>query len=466
MGLSIAANTLISTLGRAVGVVISLIVISRMAGYLGQAGFGTYAAILAFVFIFNYLADLGLYSIVVRDLAHSHTTPSLLVGNAFALRLTALVASLILAPLIGLFISGLEGSTLLILATLPFYLFSSLAQVLMGVFQKHFRTDWVVLAEITGRLSQLALVVWLISIDLGVLGMLLALSGSAAINFGLTLFFARRFVAFKLEFDFKTWAKILKQSWPIGLAVLLTVIYFKLDTVMLAAFRPASEVGIYALGYRVLEALIFFPAMFAGIIMPLLSKSGLRKPAQFRQVLQQALNILLAVTVPLVAFLFIKAGAIIGLLDQKHEFSEAAGVVAILSGALLAIYLGALFSNALIAINRQRSLTLIYAVGALVNIGLNFLVIPKYSYLGASATTVATEFLVTGLMLIALPLHLSWRLLPVLSASFLMVLGLILGPTNLIASTILGGLIYFVSLWLLGGLPKKELDFLKARQVV
>ena len=464
---SLAANTIISTLGRAVGVVIALVTVGLTAGYLGQAGFGLYSVAFAFAYIFNYAADLGLYSIVARDLASEPKQGHRLLSNALAMRLVALVIFLGLAPLAALWFPYDQTTQMLIWVSLPFYFFSSLGQVLMGVFQRHLRTDRATIAELIGRLAQLGLVWWTVNQDLGVIVLMATVSISAGLTFGLVWLFARQLQRFGLAFDFKYWRQIFLKAWPVGLAVFLTIIYFKLNVVILSIFQPAADVGIYGLGYRILEALIFFPAMFAGLVLPILAKAGQTQLNRFKAALQPALNLLLIVTIPLAVFLIVRSRDIIALLDYEHQFSQSAAVLQILALAVAAIYGGALFSNALIALHRQRTLTIIYAIGAAANVVLNLIFIPRYSYLGASWVTVATEVLVTVLMVLVLNakmrgLRPSWsRLSAVTAASIACGLALVLTPGGLWVAAPVAGVVYLGLLWLLGGLKAEEINFLK-----
>jgi O-antigen/teichoic acid export membrane protein len=67
----IAYNTVVSTGARLIGVALSLISIGLIARYLGNDGFGTYSLVFAFLYIFDSLADLGLYSLLVREISKS-----------------------------------------------------------------------------------------------------------------------------------------------------------------------------------------------------------------------------------------------------------------------------------------------------------------------------------------------------------------------------------------------------------
>ena len=139
-----------------------------------------------------------------------------------------------------------------------------------------------VFAEVVGRGVQLALV-YLVFIK-GIGGdsahtnnfflFIAIMSVASFIIFYSTFLFARRYIKIGLRFDFAYWGKIIKTTWPIALSIVLTLIYFKIDTIFLSLMKPAADVGIYGVAYRVLEVLIFFPAIFSGIMMPLLSRNA------------------------------------------------------------------------------------------------------------------------------------------------------------------------------------------------
>src|SRR4030042_3844759 len=88
----IAYNTIFSTGARLIGVALSLISIGLIARYLGKDGFGSYSLILAFLYTFDNLADLGLYSLMVKEISKPGTDEKKVASNIFTIRIVALVA--------------------------------------------------------------------------------------------------------------------------------------------------------------------------------------------------------------------------------------------------------------------------------------------------------------------------------------------------------------------------------------
>jgi len=458
LGRKIVLNTIVSSGARIIGLALSLTTIGFITRYLGQEGFGYYATILAFLFFFTVLADLGLYSICLREISQPRADQRKIVSNAFTLRFMVGLFIFALAPLVVYFFPypG-QVKTGVLIGALGFWLMSN-QQVLIGIFQKYLRVDKVALGELAGRLVQLGLIILFIQQGLGFLFIVSALVIGALVSFAIIFLFSRKYIAITFEFDFKFWKSLLKESLPLALAIIFTMIYFKIDTIMLSLMKPVADVGIYNLAYKVLESLLFFPVMFVGLVMPLMSKYALNLREKFKQITQKTLDILLLFIIPMVIGIIFLSQRIVVLIAGP-EFVLSAGVLKVLIFATGTIFLGVLFSNMIIALKKQKSLTYIYALGVIINLVANFIFIPKYSYYGAAGTTLLTELVVTGLMLVilyqALKQMLSFKIVfKYLLAGLAMILPLyFLASWPLFVLVILASLIYFVFLYLIKGIP-------------
>jgi len=147
LGRKIALNTIVSSGARIIGLALSLTTIGFITRYLGQEGFGYYATILAFLFFFTVLADLGLYSICLREISQPRADQRKIVSNAFTLRFMVGLFIFALAPLVVYFFPypG-QVKTGVLIGALGFWLMSN-QQVLIGIFQKYLRVDKVALGE-------------------------------------------------------------------------------------------------------------------------------------------------------------------------------------------------------------------------------------------------------------------------------------------------------------------------------
>ncbi len=469
-GKKIGINFAISALSRVIGFFISYFITLRLiTGYLKEEGFGQYSTAFAFTYFFSFLADLGLYSLMTRDISRPQANEKKVATDIFSLRLFSITVSLLIAVIVMFFLPYKDEVKIAILLSTLFYFFSSLSQVISGIFQKYLKVWYMSIAEIVSRVIGLAAVWGAIIFNLGLLGIVFATSLAAFVNFLFVFPLARNLIPFSFSLDFTSFKNIFKKTWPIGLSIVFTVVYFKIDTILLSFFRFYHEVGIYNLSYKLFEGLIFFPAMFVGLIMPILSKFALQNKEKFIEYFQKSLHLILVVALPLIIILFTKPLYVVqffGSNFSKQSLNDAAIVFQMLLGAFFFVALGSLLSNALIALEKQKYLLIAYFFGMIFNIILNLIFIPKFGYFAAGATTLATEALVTLLLLIflikdvQLTIYFSDRLRVIIPSIILVLFNAFL-PTeiSIVYFLFLGALVYFIALYLSRGLTQKDFDF-------
>ncbi len=83
-------------------------------------------------------------------------------------------------------------------------------------------------------------------------------------SFPARIWMARRWVHLTVTIDFPFWRSFLKESAPIGITAIVTFLYFKCDTILLSFLQNQHDVGIYGAAYKIIETIIFFPAMIIG----------------------------------------------------------------------------------------------------------------------------------------------------------------------------------------------------------
>lgn len=465
----IAFNTAVSASSRILGVVLALMTIGLLTRYFSREQWGDYSIMLTFGGVFGVVAEFGLYQFLVREISRPGADERKIAGNVFSLRMVFGLFVFALAPVLSWLLPYSGQARLgIALGMVGFWLLAS-AQVLMGVFQKYLRLDKVALAELAGRVVQLALIFWLIREGAGFLTIVGAFVASCLVNFLMIGFFVQKHVEIVFRFDLLFWKEALRASYPIALSGILTMIYFSSDSLMLSILKPSSDVGIYRLPYKILESLIFFPSMFVGLVMPLLSSSAFSDPGRFKNIFQRSNDILLIFGLPLIFGTFVLSPQIIGLLGGGN-YPESIGVLNILIVAVGIIFLGTLYSFGLISLERQKDLIWISGVGAAVNLVLNLVLIPKFSYYAAAAVTLLTELLVAVLMVFcvyrAIKFFPSFRIfLKCLGAGLLMMAALWgFREYNLFVLLVLGCSVYFGFLYLFKGISPQDISGLLARK--
>ena len=375
---------------------ISLVVIGILTRSLGPTGYGYYNLIFAYLFIFSSIADLGLYTIFVREVSKAETSQEeeVVASKVFTLRFGFIILILLVAVFLVFALPYPLLVKLGVVVASLFSLFSSLVQILTGIFQKYLRLYLVSLADVISRLCQLVLLVIAVYLKSGLLLFIGAAVIAELIHFILIFLFSRFLIKIKISVDFEYWREILKIALPIAASLVFVLIYFKLDTVLLSLMKPAYDVGVYSVAYKILEAVIFLPAIYIGLIMPLLSKHAFADREEFKKTFQSAFNTLSIFALPFAAYIFVLSDPIIRIIGGSG-FGQSGPVLKILSFAILMIFFGNMGGNAIVALNLQKKGMWIYLAGAIFNVAANLIFIPRYSYFAAAWTTVATEVLIT-----------------------------------------------------------------------
>ncbi len=444
-------------------VALSLLSIRLITSYLGQDGFGKYATVLAFFAFFSAIADLGLSSVTAREISREGADEEKILGNVVALRIISSGILVVLSPLILFFFSSYTRDIQIgiVFASIAIF-FSTLSMTLNGIFQKHLAMDKVAMIEFLGKILQVAMVALIVKENWGFLAIASTLLVSLSFNALIAFLLSRRYAAFHLRFDFSYWKTFLSESWPMGMTAIITFTYFKLDTILLSVLQSNAHVGIYNVAYKVIENLIFFPAMLAGLILPLLSRYIFTERAHFEEIANKTFKVFIIIVTPIIIGTWFLASDIIRIVSGTG-FSESAPVLRILIFALGFIFFGHYFNMLLIVSNAQKKLMQTLAIAALFNIILNAFLIPRFSYMGAASTSLATEMLVVFLTGFLAYRHVHFapsfenigRI--ILSGASMAVALFFLEPYSFLLSGIGGITVYLLVLWITKAVTQYEL---------
>ncbi|MBI4099341.1 flippase [Candidatus Parcubacteria bacterium] len=462
---TVGFNAALLALSRVVNAALSIVIIGVLTRVLGTNTFGEWSLVIAYGTILYACADWGLYSLLARDIARPGADEAALVRVYFWLRAAALggVFALGVAASFALPLSSAVRSGLVIASF--FFAFNSLSQILSAVFQKHLAMFWVGAAELAGKLC-LLVVVLLGARRFGLAGVLAGLAFSGLVQFFILRFAVRLFVVPAGRTPAGWLKRSLVESWPMAVSIGLTLVYFKGDALLLGFLKPSSDVAIYGLAYSVLEHLIFFPAMFMGLMLPRLAARLSESRGAFRILLQQIFDLFFVAGLPIVVGLVFVADKIALLLGGPN-FRASGGVMTVLGVATALIFFGNLFGSAVVVLGRQKSALRAYLAGFVTMLAVDLALIPRYSYFGTAWGTVATEIVVTVLLVrivckgagVRLSLKRCIRILPAVA-----VLALVLAaarPLGLFGLTALGAASYLMAAWASGAIGPAELELFR-----
>lgn len=473
----IAHNTLVQMIGKIISTALGLFSLALITRYLGQEGFGDYTTIITYLTIFAVIADFGLTLVTVQMISplKDKEEESRVLGNLFSFRLVSVLALIILAPLVLLVMPYSGAVKLGVLLAAPYFIFPALIQVIIGLLQKKLSMDRAALAEVLSRVVLVATIGAAWKYSWGLNGILLATVASGATSFILHYLLAKKFASLKLRWEKNVWQEIIKRSWPLAVTVILNLIYLRADIIFLSLFKGSAEVGLYGAAYKVVDVLTTLPFMFAGLILPILTAAWTEeKKEYFGQVMQRSFDFMAIIALPLIIGGQLLAKPVM-VAVAGSDFSASGPILGLLIIAVAAIFLGTMFSHAVIALDKQKKLIGFYAFTSLSSLAAYFILIPRFSYFGAAAVTIYSEILIA--IFSAYCVFKYSRFLPSLKtagksliASLVMGLAIYLSPINaertifhLILVITAASILYLLLLILFKGIKLKDLRALSKK---
>ncbi len=464
---ALAWNTGVQMIGKVASTALGVVIVGLLTRYLGQEGFGAYATATAFLQVFTLVLDLGLNVTFVALLGEHADDPTYerrCSSALFTLRLISGLAITVLAPAIGWLSPYPSSIKWAILALTGSLLFPSLTQMVTGVQQRHLKMHIAATGEVLGRITLLAGILFAKYLGVGLVPIMWFVSLGGFVNFAWNLFFTRAYGSFAWNWDPKFWKIALTRSWPIGVSILFNLIYFKADTLILSFTRSQAEVGIYSAAYRVLEILITIPFMYAGLVLPLLSRARqTRDNARFAFLMSHSTDAMLLLALPMVAGTVI-LGPRIMVLIAGAQFIASGSVLKLLIISTGIIYLNVVFAHGVVALQAQRKMLPIYIATALVTLAGYLLFIPRYGMWAAAWLTLFSEICVTsGSYLISRSFvryapHLKPAMAGCVASILMSIVVWMLRASWLPIPLSAGALVYVVFVFLLGGVSKKTLQ--------
>jgi len=388
----IASNTLTQILGRIVVIALALVSTKFITNYLGPGGTGFYTTIITYLSFFIVIADFGLFSVAVREISKNQGAYRKILSNVFLIRLISAITAGLLAVFI-IFLTGYPAEIKygVVIASL-FLVFNLVSSVFDMLFQARLEMQKVALAEVISKIFALLSVILSVYLNLGFYFIVGTVSFAAILNFLIKWLYSRKALSLTFRHDSSLILNIVKMAAPLGVVFIVNNIYFKIDSLMLFYYKGAIDVGIYAVSYRVLETTLFAGSYLSSSLKPLLSVSVNKDQEKTNKALSHGFIFLLfmAVCISIVCVTFSRE--IILFLSNK-EFVSGAKASVILGFAPIFIYLSGMMGEIMIARDMRKSMILISSFILIFNILLNMLLIPKYGFVGAAASTLVSEII-------------------------------------------------------------------------
>ena len=409
-------NTTIVLTAKVVARLIALVTVLYMIRKLGQVQYGTFALLVNLTAIVSVVLDLGFNVLFVREGSRDHSQIQRYLRNVMSVRLVMSGISLVLlAALVipfGLGALLVPGFVLMVLTSYS----TLLRNGLYAVQQLGYEAVAVVIESavllvliLYGGLTNQGVVyyVWAYAIQYAF----------SCVYFSIVLA-VKRIALVGLQFEAPLLREWFWKGLPFALTFVLTILYFRIDQPLIAAFKGLGQAGLYAAAYKPIESLLFVPITFLSIVFPVLSVYYRERRADLLEAVSRFYKGLLLMGWPVSMGIFVLAHPLTPLLLGRG-FLASEPALRVLALALGIAFVNNAFIGALNASDHQSSFTWAAGWSVVANLALNLALIPLFGYQGASWATVLTELVLgaAGWILTAryvgrIPvLQLSWRIL-------------------------------------------------------
>ncbi len=432
-------------------------IIIYAARVLGALEYGVFSYALGLAGFFTVFADIGLTQILTKEAAQKPEERSQYFATSLVMKLFLLLGTILLIIFIAPYFSKLEEAKKLI----PFIAFLTIFD---GI-----RELSIAFLRAKEKMELEALIIIFMNIMIAVSGFIIltyvisakALTLSYVASTGLgaltaIIILRKEFLKVFVNFRKKLIRPIIDLALPIALISLLGVFMLNTAYVMLGWWKGAEEIGFYSAAQKIIQVLYTLPTILASSLFPIIARFAAQKKSQeATSIIERSITTTLFLAIPLVVGGLVLAKPIINLL-YGSEYMPAVPVFQILLSTLLIYFPSVIISNTVLAYDKQKKVAPFIALGSLVNVGLNALLIPIWSIVGASIATFFAQFAVNIPIWIMMKKVSNFHILRhikkiILSTVIMGIVGFILNKLGLqvLINIALSAGVYFLSLYIL-----------------
>lgn len=413
----IASNTISQIFSKVWTAVIAIFLLSILTNYFSLEMKGLYDKVYNYVGIFVFLADLWLYAITIREITNNKEKSSFIVWNVMSLRLVLGIFILFLAVVIAFFLPWYNSKLAIISIFISsiFTILQLLNSSILALMQANMKVEYSALTLIIWKLVNLfwvaivayflypkefiensdyfspfiyIMVVWVISVFVNTL---------------MNYFYARKIVKFWFNWDFDYIKYIFKISLPYGLALFLSVVYFKMDVMILSVMENETiadrNISLYSLPMKIVEVIMVIWWFYMTSILPSLTKSFKENDSK---TLEKLVNISFKVL-----FMFSSMVFVLGILfrdyiiliianeqylDKTLPYNSSDAFIVVFA-VILFYFISLVFIYVFVASEKQEKLLKINIIVTIFNFIWNILLIPYFSFIWAWIVTLLSQIL-------------------------------------------------------------------------
>lgn len=381
----VTKNVFSLSFGQAAAFLLNMVATVLVARFLGVESYGTFSSLLAIVGILSKFVDFGIEPIVFREFSKDKESYHLF-SSALNLRFSLFIILVVIYNSVAFVLKFSTREILLANILFTNIVLSAkmvvVRELLATPFKVNLKMHYPMTLSVMDNLFLLMLILFIPFMKDPVLFYVIAYAVSNVPGFILSFHFLKQKFGYKYQFTLDRSMWLLKESLPLFGYVILTTIFMQIDVVILNYFKPAYDVGIYSAGVRLTMPLSIIPGAIVTTVFPILMKRMSDKTnSDFLSNL--VIKLLYFIAFIMAAVFMFESDSLVHLIFG-HVYATAALPASILYWCQIFLFFTYYTLVVLIAKNKQYHTFIFGIIQVVVNLTANFILIPKYSFLGAS----------------------------------------------------------------------------------
>lgn len=365
-----------------------------MARYLGVQQYGIFGFAVSLTGILCILFDFGIGIHSVRHIATDYDSAPKYLGNAIPLKgLFSIFGFFVILIVLILMKCDELTITVTLLITIE-QIIKKFVELMTATFQAFEEGKFQGISNTLLNVLTFIFILIAIYTDLGLYGIATAyiVANMIALIYCYHIL-TKHLTKPKYEFDKEFCKMITLAALPFAASVILSSIYYSIDMVMLTNIVGSYATGIYNATYKLINILTLFYGIYSAVIFPVMSKFFKNNESMLLTLYEKSVKYLLLAIIPIAIATVYYSTDIIHLI-YGHQYDASSSVLSILIWTVCLLFISGAGNTLLNASYKEVTVTKIYAIAAVFNVALNFILIPYLSYDGAAITTVLSDVLI------------------------------------------------------------------------
>lgn len=390
--LSYFNNTIWMFLEHVLKMIVGILMAVIIARNLGPEEFGVLNYVLALVTIFIPICQLGMSTILVRELINNPNKRKQIISTSFYLILIASSISFLLLNSF-FFLFDKENKVYSLVLIYSTILFFKAFDVIDFNFQSLLKAKYSSIAKTLALLLSLSVKIFVVYKNLGLVFFIYAYTLDF-VFLGLFLLSAHKLkesINFLFGFEKELVFSLLKSSWPLILSSLSIILYMRLDQLMIEMLLDSKQLGLYSAAVRLYEGYLSVVFVITVSLLPVILKIKEASEEKFRYYMTLFFSVVFWLNNAL-AFLIMLFSFYIMQFLYGNEYTAASTVLGIVFWASGFASIGSVTARYFIVEKMEKKMILRTWISLLLNLILNFLLIPVFGIEGSAVATVISIF--------------------------------------------------------------------------